>query len=45
MVSTEDQRIYAYQDGQMIRTHLVSTGLPGTPTVHGDYNIYVKSGR
>ncbi len=42
VVSTEDQRIYAYQDGQMIRTHLVSTGLPGTPTVHGDYNIYVK---
>ncbi len=42
VVSTEDQRIYAYQDGQLIRTHLVSTGLPDTPTVHGDYKIYVK---
>ncbi len=42
VVSTEDQRIYAYQDGQMMRTHLVSTGLPDTPTVKGDYAIYVK---
>lgn len=42
VVSTENQRIYAYQNGQMIHTHLVSTGLPGTPTVHGNYNIYVK---
>ena len=42
VVSTENQRIYAYQDGQMVRTHLVSTGLPDTPTVRGDYAIYVK---
>ncbi len=42
VVSTEDQRIYAYQDGQMVRTHLVSTGLPATPTVKGDYAVYVK---
>ena len=42
VVSTENQRIYAYQDGQVVRTHLVSTGLPDTPTVHGDYKIYVK---
>ncbi len=42
VVSTEDQRIYAYQDGQMVHTHLVSTGLPATPTVKGDYAVYVK---
>ena len=42
VVSTEDQRIYAYQDGQMVHTHLVSTGLPATPTVKGDYSVYVK---
>jgi lipoprotein-anchoring transpeptidase ErfK/SrfK len=42
VVSTEDQRIYAYQDGQLIRSDLVSTGLPGSPTVKGDFNIYVK---
>lgn len=42
VVSTENQRIYAYQDGQMVRTHLVSTGLPDTPTVKGDFSVYVK---
>jgi len=42
VVSTENQRIYAYENGQLIRSHLVSTGLPATPTVHGDFNIYVK---
>lgn len=42
VVSTENQRIYAYENGQMVHTHLVSTGLPDTPTVHGDYAVYVK---
>jgi len=42
LVSTTEQRIYAYENGQLMRTHLVSTGLPATPTVLGDYNIYVK---
>ncbi|MFO7323521.1 MAG: L,D-transpeptidase family protein [Chloroflexota bacterium] len=42
VVSTADQRIYAYEDGKLVRTHLVSTGLPQTPTVLGDYRIYVK---
>lgn len=42
VVSVDQQRIYAYQDGQMIHTHLTSTGLPDTPTVYGDYKIYVK---
>jgi lipoprotein-anchoring transpeptidase ErfK/SrfK len=42
VVSTTDQRIYAFENGEMVHTHLVSTGLPATPTVLGDYNIYVK---
>jgi LysM repeat protein len=42
VVSTGDQRIYAYENGQLIRSHLVSTGLPATPTVLGDYHIYKK---
>jgi lipoprotein-anchoring transpeptidase ErfK/SrfK len=42
VVSTENQRIYAYQDGQMVRSHLASTGLPDTPTVKGDFKVYVK---
>lgn len=42
VVSTGDQRIYAYENGQLVRSHLVSTGLPDTPTVLGDYKVYVK---
>ena len=42
LVSTSDQRIYAYENGQLVRSHLVSTGLPATPTVRGDYRVYVK---
>lgn len=42
VIDTGEQRIYAYENGQMIRTHLVSTGLPATPTLLGDFSIYVK---
>lgn len=42
VVSTGQQRIYAYENGQLVRSHLVSTGLPDTPTVLGDYKVYVK---
>lgn len=42
VVSTESQRIYAYENGQLVRSHLVSTGLPVTPTVKGDYKVYIK---
>ncbi len=42
VISTGDQRIYAYENGQLVRTHLVSTGRMVTPTVLGDYAVYVK---
>lgn len=42
LVSTSEQRIYAYEDGALVRTHLTSTGRAETPTVLGDYRIYVK---
>lgn len=42
LVSTNNQRIYAYENGQLVRSHLVSTGLSNTPTVLGDYSVYVK---
>lgn len=42
VVDLSDQRVYAYENGQLLRNVLVSTGLPGTPTVQGDYRIYVK---
>jgi len=42
VVILHEQRVYAYQNGQLVRNVLVSTGLPGTPTVTGTYHIYVK---
>lgn len=42
VVSVGEQRIYAYENGQLVRSHLTSTGLPDTPTVFGDYKIYAK---
>jgi lipoprotein-anchoring transpeptidase ErfK/SrfK len=42
VVSISQQRIYAFENGNMVHTHLVSTGRPETPTVLGDYEVYVK---
>jgi lipoprotein-anchoring transpeptidase ErfK/SrfK len=42
VVSTGEQRIYAYEDGRMVRSHLVSTGRILTPTVLGDFRVYAK---
>ncbi|MBX3063271.1 MAG: LysM peptidoglycan-binding domain-containing protein [Anaerolineae bacterium] len=42
LVVLSEQRVYAYENGELLRNVLVSTGLPGTPTVVGEYNIYVK---
>jgi len=42
LVSSANQRIYAYENGVLVHTHLVSTGRDATPTVLGDYSIYVK---
>jgi LysM repeat protein len=41
-VILSQQMTYVYQNGVLIRSVLVSTGLPGTPTVTGDYTIYSK---
>lgn len=41
-ISISQQRIFAWENGQIVHSHLVSTGLPQTPTVLGDYNVYVK---
>ncbi len=42
VVSTENQRIYAYENGQLVHSTLASTGLPATPTVQGDFSILRK---
>src|SRR5258708_445712 len=42
VVSLLNQRIYAYQDGNLIHTTMMSSGREGHDTVGGDYHIYVK---
>ena len=42
LVSISSQRIYAYENGELVHSHITSTGLPDTPTVLGDYSVYVK---
>jgi LysM repeat protein len=41
-VVLHEQRVYIYEDGQLLKNVLVSTGLPATPTVIGDFKIYLK---
>jgi lipoprotein-anchoring transpeptidase ErfK/SrfK len=36
------QRMHAYDGDKLIKTFVVSTGLPGTPTVTGRFRVYVK---
>lgn len=42
VVNLTEQRVYAYEDGVLVRSSIASTGLYGTPTVTGDYRIYWK---
>lgn len=41
-VNTTTKRLYAYQQGALLRTFLVSAGAPLTPTVTGHFSIYSK---
>jgi LysM repeat protein len=42
IVDLSDSRTYAYDNGILVRNVLVSTGLPGTPTVQGDFTVERK---
>lgn len=42
VVVLNTQMAYAYEDGVLKKAALVSTGLPATPTVQGDFRIYRK---
>lgn len=42
IVDLSDQRIYAYENGALMRTTLASTGLPATPTVRGNFTVQRK---
>ena len=41
-VNLSEQQIHAYEGDILVNTFIVSTGLPDTPTVTGEYRIYVK---
>lgn len=42
LVVLSEQKVYAYENGVLLREFVVSTGLPATPTVRGDFHIYIK---
>jgi LysM repeat protein len=42
VVKLKSQHMYAYENGRLVRSVTVSTGLPGSPTVTGEYAIYQK---
>ncbi|MCC7208628.1 MAG: LysM peptidoglycan-binding domain-containing protein [Anaerolineae bacterium] len=42
LVILSEQMVYAYQDGQLLRSSAVSTGVAAHPTVVGDFAVYVK---
>jgi lipoprotein-anchoring transpeptidase ErfK/SrfK len=41
-VDLSEQRLRAYENGEVVRTTLVSTGLPRSPTVRGQFRIWIK---
>jgi LysM repeat protein len=41
-VDLSEQRLRAYEGNTVVRSTLVSTGLPATPTPTGQYKVYVK---
>ncbi|GAB4518746.1 MAG: hypothetical protein OHK0046_26750 [Anaerolineae bacterium] len=43
IVDLSDSRIYAFEDAQLLRSVVVSTGLPATPTVQGDFTIWHRT--
>lgn len=42
-VDTGSQKLYAWDGGQLQKTFTVSTGMRYTPTVKGDFRIYLKN--
>jgi lipoprotein-anchoring transpeptidase ErfK/SrfK len=41
-VDLTTKRMYAYQNGQLVNTFLVSAGKPSTPTPQGEFHIWEK---
>ncbi len=42
LVDVNSKKMYAYQNGQIVNTFLVSAGAPATPTPIGEFHIYAK---
>jgi lipoprotein-anchoring transpeptidase ErfK/SrfK len=42
-VDLSEQRVVAYEGSRAVREFIVSTGLPGTPTVQGTFRIWIKT--
>lgn len=42
-VDLSEQRVVAYEGARSVRTFIVSTGLPATPTVQGTFRIRIKN--
>jgi LysM repeat protein len=42
VVDLSDQRVYAYENGALVRNVLISSGMWYAPTVTGDFRIYLK---
>ncbi len=41
-VSVKEQRLYAYEYGRLVKTFLVATGMKGSPTPLGDFQVLAK---
>jgi lipoprotein-anchoring transpeptidase ErfK/SrfK len=42
VVSIAKQQLWAYQDGKLVMTSLVTTGMPQLPTPRGTFHIFLK---
>ncbi len=42
IINLDNQELYRFENGRIIATHLVSTGIPGHRTPPGDYKVYSK---
>lgn len=42
VVDVATKRMYAYEQTDLVKTFLISSGAPATPTVLGQYSIYAK---
>ena len=42
-VDLSEQKVYAYEGAEKVNTFIVSTGLPGTPTVTGEFRMWTRT--